>query len=153
MFTWYNLFKFVHISAVIVWMGGAIVLAVLNARLVRERDEAALGALGRQAEFLGRTLMGPSALLTLVAGGILVGLGGGRMALWTVWGLVGVVGSIAIGAGFMQRAGRELAEVSAAGRRDDARLLKLRRRLALLGTTNIALLLSTVWAMVFKPTL
>lgn len=153
MLTWYSFLKFLHISAVIIWVGGVIMLGVVNARLAREREGAALAALSRHGRFFGRTLIGPSAVLTLVAGMALVGLGGGRMALWTVWGLVGVVGSIAIGAGFMERAGRQLTELAATAQPDDVRLGKLRRRLAVLGTVNLVLLFSTVWAMVFKPTL
>ncbi|HEX7049195.1 MAG TPA: DUF2269 family protein [Longimicrobiales bacterium] len=153
MFTLYNLLKFLHVTAVIVWIGGMIALAVVNARLAREREHAALQVLSRQGEFLGKALMGPSALVTLLAGVGLVGVMGGGFAFWMAWGLVGVFGSMAIGALFMQRTGRQLAAVSAAEAPDPTRLARLRRRMSLLGMLNILLLLSTVWAMVFKPTL
>lgn len=159
MFTLYNVLKFVHICAVIVWVGGVIALVVVNARLVREEEDAALQALSRQGEFFGKTLIGPSAILTLLVGAALVWEMHTGFPLWVAWGLVGVFGSMAIGAGFMQRAGRELAELSAAGegqgegKPDAARVAAARQRLARLGALNILLLLSTVWAMVFKPTL
>lgn len=149
----YSLFKFLHLAAVIVWIGGMIALSVLNARLAREEDGVGLRVLSRQSAFFGRAVMGPAAMTTLVAGFALVGLTGGGFPLWVVWGLAGVFGSIALGAVFARRAAQEMAELSATVRPGDARLEAVRRRLALLTMINIALLLSTVWAMVFKPTL
>ena len=153
MFSLYNSLKFIHVCAVIVWVGGALTLVVVNARLAREREGVALQALSRQAEFLGRSLLGPGALITLLAGGTLVWQMGIGMPLWVIWGLAGFVGSMAIGAGLMQRAGRELAKLSVSGQPDPARMESIRRRMSTLGIVNILVLLSTVWAMVFKPTL
>lgn len=153
MFTLYNCLKFLHVCAVIVWVGGVVTLVVVNARLARERETAALQALSRQAEFLGKALIGPAAIVTLLAGGTLVWSMGLGMPVWVVWGLVGFFGSMAIGAFLMQRAGRELSLLSAAPQPDHARMANLRRRLSTLGILNIIVLLSTVWAMVFKPML
>jgi hypothetical protein len=65
---------------------------------------------------------------------------------------MGVFGSIAVGGGILRRAGRELVG-SLAVDRDAVGVKRLRQRLAVWGTINIGLLLSTVAAMVFKPTL
>jgi uncharacterized membrane protein len=153
MFTLYNALEFLHVCAVIVWVGGVITLVVVNARLAREREAAALQALSSQGEFLGKALIGPAALVTLLAGGTLVWEMGIGMPAWVVWGLLGFFGSMAIGAGLMQRSGRKLAELAASGQPDPARMASLRRRMSTLGMLNILVLVSTVWAMVFKPTL
>lgn len=153
MFTLYNALKFLHVCAVIVWVGGVVTLVVVNARLARERDGAALQLLSRQGEFLGKALIGPGALITLLAGGTLVWRMGIGMPLWVVWGLIGFLASMAIGAGLLQRAGRELAELAVSGKADPARMDRVRRRISTLGVINILVLLSTVWAMVFKPML
>lgn len=52
MFNWYGLFKFLHVGASIVWVGGVITLVVLNARLAAERDQAAVQLFARHAGFL-----------------------------------------------------------------------------------------------------
>lgn len=153
MFTLYNLFKFLHVGAAIVWVGGVVVLTVVNARLVGERDGAARELVSRQSEFVGRTVLGPSALVTLLAGFALMGLLGGGFRLWTVWGLVGVFGSMALGAIFVGRASREFADLSTAADPDPVRLVTVHRRIVVLSVINVGLLLSTVWAMIFKPTL
>ncbi len=153
MFTWYTLVRFLHVLAVIIWVGGVVVLAVVNGRLARERDGAALVLLARHGAFVGRAVIGPSAAVTLIAGVALVGMLGAGFTLWMAWGLVGVFGSMALGVTLLRRTSQEMAELSTRVRPGDARLVALGRRLAVLGMINIALLLSTVAAMVFKPTL
>src|SRR5690606_31132744 len=70
---------------------------------------------------------------------------------WVLWGLAGVFCSIGIGT-LTRRTGQEIGRLSAAGT-EEARLQGLRRRLSVPAGLNIALLLSTVWAMVAKPAL
>lgn len=150
MFTWYNVFKFVHVLAATVWVGGVMTLAVLNARLAREKDDAALRLLAGHGGFVGRAVMGPAAGLTLITGLALAGLMGWGFPLWFGWGLAGVFGSVLLGASVMRRGAGELQRLATAGP-DHPRVAALRRRLALAGALNLLLLLSTVWAMVFKP--
>ena len=153
MSTLYIILKFLHVSAVIIWLGALITLAVLFARLAREREAGALQLLARQAEFVGRTLIGPAAGVTLLAGGALVWEMGIGMPAWTWWGLTGFFVSVALGAGVMQRAGRKLSAVAASPTPDAAAMDNLQRRLRMFGIVNIVILLSVVWAMVAKPTL
>jgi uncharacterized membrane protein len=153
MFSPYLFFKFLHVAAAIVWIGGVLTLTILNARLERTQDGAAVQFLAGQGAFFGRLVVGPAAGVTLLAGVALVVLGGGNMALWTVWGIIGVFGSMAIGAGLLRRANLQLVELSTAAVTNAVELSGVRRRVALLSALNLLLLFSTVWAMVFKPTL
>lgn len=153
MFNWYGLFKFLHVGASIVWVGGVITLVVLNARLAAERDQAAVQLFARHAGFFGRRVFGPAAMVTLLAGIGMAALMRWGMTLWLAWGLVGVFGSIALGGIAGRRAGMALAKLSAARNPDPAELQRARRRVLLLNAANVALLVSTVWAMVYKPTL
>lgn len=149
----YSTLKFVHVIAVIIWLGAMITLAVLSARLVREREPGALQLLASQFEFVGRALIGPAAIVTLLAGGALVWELGAGMAAWIWWGLIGFVVSVALGAGVMQRAGRQLSALASSANPDATTIAVLQRRLRLLGMLNIVVLLTVVWAMVAKPTL
>jgi len=58
-----SLFKFLHIAAAAVWIGGVFALAVLNTRLIRSQDQAALDALAQQSTFYGRAILGPAAAI------------------------------------------------------------------------------------------
>jgi uncharacterized membrane protein len=153
MLTWYTLLKFVHVVAVIVWMGGLVALAVVNARIEGDPDHALLRSLSRQNAFLGRAVLGPAALVTLLAGIALAVVLGGGFALWMVWGLVGALASFVLGGTLVRRASLRLVELAGTPSADAARLAAARRRLSRLNLINIALLLSIVWAMVAKPTL
>lgn len=69
--------------------------------------------------------------------------------LWIGWGLAAIVLSILLGATVLRKAGGELTQrLSGSGE-----VHPLERRLALWSAINLAVLLSAVWAMVFKPVL
>lgn len=146
--------KFLHVVAVTVWVGGVFALIVLNARFGRLGDPAAQAAMGRQSEAFGRTVIAPAMAVTLLAGLWMAGqFGISFTALWIVWGLVGFVAFIVIGVIATGRAAGELGEVARNAGPDDPRVAALRGRLGALGALNLLVLLSVVWAMVFKPTL
>lgn len=151
--TLYLLLKFVHIAAVVVWIGGLLALGVVTARLARGGEGAALAAMRRQNRFFGQAIVGPAGVVTLLAGLVMVGRAGwGFNSLWVAWGLVGIVVSLLLGAFPIRRAG-EAVDALADTAPDDPRLAGLQSRLATLSAINLVLLLSVVWAMVFKPSL
>jgi len=153
-FTVYNLFKFIHIVAVIVWIGGVVTAGILNARVARTGDRAAMAALGQQSAVLGRTLMGPSAAIAFISGFVTV-LDGeiGFTKLWVLWGMIAVFLSMFLGAGPIRRTGEELAIGASNPKPEQARVAALGNRLRTLNAINLIILFSAVWAMVFKPTL
>jgi uncharacterized membrane protein len=153
-FTVYNLFKFIHIVAVIVWIGGIVTAGILNARVARTRDRAAMATLGQQTAVLGRRLMGPSAAVAFISGFVTVlDAEIGFTELWVVWGMVAVFLSMFLGAGPIRRTGEELAIGASNPKPEQARVAALRNRLRTLNAVNLIILFSAVWAMVFKPTL
>lgn len=151
--SFYLLLKFVHVSAVIVWLGGFVALAVLNARIARSGEIAAQAAMARQSELFGRTVIGPAMGIALLAGVWMAGqFGIPFTSPWIVWGLIGFVGFIALGVVGMGRAGAELGDLAQRGSPDDPGVAAARQRLSLLSVLSALLLLSVVWAMVSKPT-
>jgi uncharacterized membrane protein len=151
--TVYTLFKFLHIVGAIIWIGGAISVSIINARVAREQDGAMLAEMSRQSRFYGTAVIGPAAGLTLIAGIVMIAISGLGVPLWVIWGFATIIVSVALGATLLRRSGEELSEVAATATPGDPRLSTLQRRLATLNTVNVLLLLSGVWAMVFKPAL
>jgi len=154
MFTVYDVALFFHILGVIAWVGGVFTLIVLNARIAREKEPSAMAALGRQSQFFGRTVIGPAALVTLIAGIVMVdnaGLSFGT--LWIAWGLVGIVVTIVLGVTVIRSSGERLGKLAATTGPGDAQVASLQRRLRSLNYLMLILLLSIVFAMVFKPTI
>ncbi|MFN8592587.1 MAG: DUF2269 family protein [Thermomicrobiales bacterium] len=149
----YLLLEFVHVSAVIVWLGGFVTLALLNARLARSGETAAQAAMARQSERFGRTVIGPAMGVALLAGLWMAGqFGIPFTAAWVVWGLIGFVGFIALGVVGIGRIGAELGALAQTASPNDPRVAAARRRMSLLTVLSGLLMLSVVWAMVFKPT-
>lgn len=152
--TTYNVLKFLHVAAVIVWVGGIVALTIVNARLGRHGDRDALTALARQTEFFGRAVIGPAAAVVLIAGIIMVAHAGIDFgAFWITWGFIGFFGFFLIGAIFIRRTGAELSQLAPSAQPGDPRVTTLERRIAVLTTINLLLMFSVVWVMVFKTTL
>ncbi len=152
MLTLFTLFKFVHVASVTVWVGGVAALSLLNLRIARNGEPAALFALASLSEFYGSTVIAPAAGLTLIAGIVMIAASGYALAsLWVGWGFLVMIASMTLGAWPIRRASQALAAVAQAPAPDQARMAALCRRLAGLGLTNLLLLLSAVAAMVFKP--
>jgi len=149
----YTLFKFLHVAGAIVWVGGVITLTVLNARLAAGDDGPGQASLARVSGVLGRTMVGPAAVLTLVAGMAAAGIGGSMGALWTTYGFAGILVSMGLGATAIRRTTTALQTALAVPAGGGAELGPLRSRLTILNLCNVVVLLSVVAAMVFKPTL
>lgn len=147
----YDLFKFLHVAAVIIWIGGVSTLTVLHLRLARDADaDAGQAALARASGALGRTVVGPAAVVTLLAGVATAAVGGLDMSdLWLAWGLAGIVVSVGLGATLIRRTTTALEAALTAA----APVTALRSRLTRLNLLNLLVLLSVVGAMVFKPAL
>lgn len=152
MSTLYSILKFLHVSAVIIWLGALITLAVLFARLASQREAGGLRLLSQQAAFIGKSLIGPAAIVTLLAGGALMAEIHAGMQAWIWWGIIGFFTSMFLGGFLMQRTGNRIATIAASSTPDAAAMAALQARLRMLGIVNIVILLSVVWAMVAKPT-
>jgi uncharacterized membrane protein len=152
---WAYLFlKFLHVTGVIVWVGGMLTLLIINALVGRGGDMAQLAALGQQSEFYGRSVIGPAMAVTLLAGlAAATRVGYPFSSPWIVWGLVGFVGAVALGAIAVPRTARALGDLAGSAGSNDSRVAALGRQLGLLNVLNVLLLLTVVWAMIFKPTL
>lgn len=151
----YTLSKFVHVSAVIIWLGGQVAIAVLNARMAGAHDATQMAPLTRASRFFGTAIAGPAAGLTLIAGIVMVASAELSFGvLWIAWGLGALVLSMLLGATVMRRAGEQLAmAMDEGGSGALARIEALQGRLRTLGILNLLILFSAVWAMVAKPTL
>jgi len=54
---WYALFRLVHVTLAVVWVGGGALLTVLALRAERARDADELATIARQAAFAGEAAL------------------------------------------------------------------------------------------------
>lgn len=148
----YLTLKLIHIVSAIVWVGAAFTFLVMDMRAARARDHDTQRVLLDNGEAFGKTVFGPAAIVTLLAGVGMVLVGDLSFgAPWIGIGFAGIASSIVIGAVPVQRAVKELrARVAAAGFGDPG-AQAVARRLTLLTQIDFAVLLVVVWAMVTKP--
>ncbi|HEX6615284.1 MAG TPA: DUF2269 family protein [Gemmatimonadales bacterium] len=152
MSTTYLIFKFLHVAAVIVWLGGLLTVGVIEARTALSGDRGVMAHLVHVSAWHGPRVIGPAAFVTLVAGmAMLMVSPYGFGNAWVIWGLAALILSVGIGAELQRRAGLELEKRLEAGTRGDQRIGALHRRLARLNLLNVLVLASAVWVMVFKP--
>jgi uncharacterized membrane protein len=149
----YDLFKFVHVLTVIVWIGGSVVLKILSGRISRSNDSIRMAAFGEDVEFIGSRVFAPASGLMLLSG-IATVLAVDASLFKQPWVGLGVVGWVAlagIGGGLLgplsQRLKRALAE-SGPANPDVRRISERMERLARVELTLFVLLVAD---MVFKP--
>ena len=147
----YTVSKFLHILGAIVWIGGIVAVSILNARLVRDEDPVVIAPLARQSAFFGKSVLGPAAGVTLAAGIVMLAVAGIGFPLWIIWGLVVMFLSGAIGSNVLQPASTRLGRHIESADPDVAAIELLRQRIVRFSAINILLLISAVWAMVFRP--
>jgi uncharacterized membrane protein len=99
---YYNLIKYIHVLAAIVWVGGAFTLQVLAIRASRSDDPADLPRIGAWAEYIGTRLFIPASLILFVAGLIMVVNRWAFSDLWVsismlLWILSALTGALYLG--------------------------------------------------------
>ena len=150
----YNVLKFLHVLAVILWVGGVSGLSFVTWRLRRERNREVLAALLNQATTFGQRVAGPASFIVLLTGPMMVGMAKiGFGTFWVLWGFAGLTAHFWIGATALRRRTSALLQLASVGSGDDAALLLAARRLWSAQLIYLAIMAAVVAAMVLKPTL
>jgi uncharacterized membrane protein len=149
---WYALFKVVHVTGAVFWVGGGLTLTVLALRAERQSDPAEMALIARQAAFAGERFFAPAGLLVFAMGiAMVVNLGLDWGKFWIVAGLVGygitfLTGLLVLGPQ-AKRVGRLIETACPAAAETQAAI----RRILLVARVDEAVLLLVVADMVLKP--
>ncbi|HVE76904.1 MAG TPA: DUF2269 family protein [Actinomycetota bacterium] len=148
----YRVLLFVHVFAVILWVGPGFLFQILTERAAATEDTAALSTVVREGERLGKTLFGPASIIVL-ASGIWLTLEGnwGFDQIFVIGGLVGVVASIAIGGLFIGPTVGSLAEGLGSSSTLDPALKRGLLRLRNAGRVDALIMTVVVFLMTVKP--
>ena len=149
--TWYELWLFLHISAVSVWVGGAVVAQVFGVLAKRSGDPAQSAALGRNMAVVGPWVFMPSSLVVLVSGLLLVNEGNWDWdETFIVLGLIGWALVSFTAFGYVTRAmGRIGARIAAEG--PSPELGAAVNRLVMTSRVLVLVLFAVIFVMVVKP--
>ena len=149
--TWYELWLFLHITAAMVWIGGAVAIQVFGVLTKRAADPAKTAFFARNVSLTVMRVFLPAAVVVLLAG---IGLVENGSWDWSepfvAWGLVlwAVVALVAFG--YLARALGRAGEQLELERPSPALGLRL-RNLVWLSRGLLAVLVVIVFLMTVKP--
>ena len=162
----YELFLFLHVLAAAAWFGAAVLSLALVELSSRVGELSWLVRFGEFDDSLAKFLFIPAALVTLLAGFVLVFDGPWSFADdgWVTGGLILLVAIFVLGIGLIVPTGQKLTEAvksavappaeleaPAVDPGDTHELTALVRRLRLLSWIDVALLAITIFLMTVKP--
>jgi uncharacterized membrane protein len=148
----YELWLAIHLLCAVIWVGGGVAIHVLGRMYAASDDVAAMLEFNRRAVRIGNRLYAPAALVLIVAGVLLVEeVGYDYGSLWIVLGLFGWIFSFVVGVGFYAREGRRIEATVAAEGPSSATAAAGVRRVLMVTSLEILVLLLVVVDMAVKP--
>lgn len=150
--TWFAIFKLVHVSVAVFWVGGGLLLTALGIRAVRTDDPEEIATIARQATFAGEKLFAPAGGVALAFGiAMVINQHIGFGATWIDIGLAGWALSFVTGIAVLAPRARRIAElcdtVGAAAPETQAAI----KEILLIARVDVAVLLLVVADMLMKP--
>ncbi len=148
----YEILLFVHITSVVVWVGGSIALQVVGGRFAAAKDPVASAAYGQHTADVGTKIFMPASILVLASGIWMVADAG---IPWeepfVVYGIVAIVVTTVVGAAFLGPQAAKLAtlvqEKGPAAPEVDAATKKF----LTVARIDTVILLSAIFMMAVKP--
>ena len=148
----YTIYKALHVTAILVWVGGDVTLTTLGIVFERRRDSGALAELGKMGAWVGTRVYTPALFAAFAFGVALIEKGDlGWDSFWIDFALAGWVVATLVGVGFV---GPELGRIDRAAQQlgpespDVARRVK---RLFTIFRFDTALLVLIAIDMTAKP--
>ena len=144
---WYTAVKFLHVSAAIIWIGGAFIMVMFGVKAARSRNDAEMVAVVQQVGWAAERIYVPASIATALLGIIVATIGNLWSALWVSLGLVGMVVTIALGVLALTPRAKKVEAAGAV----TAESVAISREILTLAKFDLVLLFVVVSDMVLKP--
>jgi uncharacterized membrane protein len=148
----YNVYKALHVVAIVIWIGGDVTLTTLGIVFERRKDGETLAALGKMGAWVGTRVYTPALFATFGLGVALIQKGNwGWSTFWIDFAIVGWGIAATVGVGFV---GPELGRIDQAAQAhgpDSAEVARRVKRLFTIFRFDTALLILIVIVMTAKP--
>jgi uncharacterized membrane protein len=149
----YSVYKALHVTFAVVWVGGDVTLTTLGIVFERKRDDATLAALGKMGAWIGVKIYTPALFAVIAFGIAMIEKGNlGWHVFWIDFGLVGWAIAACVGVLFV---GPELGRIDRAAQQFGPSSAEVQKRVARLFAVfrfDTALLVLIVVVMAAKPT-
>jgi uncharacterized membrane protein len=143
---------FAHIGAAMIWVGGGVVLMMVGLRVRRSGDVAFMSEFARTLSYVGLRVLTP-AVVVVLASGIWLVLQQSRSfgELWILLALGAFALAFLIGAVFLSRNAIALERLATRANADATGAREALDRWIFGYLVVLALLVFTLWDMIFKP--
>lgn len=152
---WFALFKWIHVSVAVFWVGGGVLLTVLGLQAEVSDDPDEIVTLARWAAWVGEKLFAPAGLVVLTMGIAMLIHGNGSLVhwgkFWVIAGLVGYASTFVTGIAFLAPQAKRVAEFSETKGTTAPETTAAIRRILLISRIDVAVLLLVVADMITKP--
>ena len=147
----YDLIKYIHVLAAIVWVGGAFYTQVLAIQVQRSDDPTDIPKFGRNAEYIGTRVFIPASIVLFIAGAILVTQRWSFSQAWVALAVVLWLVSLLAGALYLGPRSKRIGELFAAEGPTSVAARALVDRLFLVSRLELVSFAVIVFLMVVKP--
>jgi uncharacterized membrane protein len=149
---WYSIFKWIHVTVAVFWVGGGLTLTILGLRAERMKDAREIVTVAQQAAFVGEKLFAPAGLVVLLMGiGMVVHQDLGWGHFWIIAGLIGYAATFATGLGVLAPLAKKIERSAQANGPEHPETIALIQRILLVARVDIAVLLHVDAAMILTP--
>lgn len=149
---WYGLFKAVHVTFAVLWVGGGAMITILALVAERSNDPVQIANVSRQAATVGEKFFAPVGLVTFLMGvAMMINTDWGWSRFWVVVGLVGYAATFTVGIALISPTVKKLHRVIEANGPTHPEAIALIKRVMLIARIDTALLILVVLDMVTKP--
>jgi predicted integral membrane protein DUF2269 len=152
---WFALFKWIHVSVAVFWVGGGLLLTILGLKAELSDDPNEIVLLARWAAWVGERLFAPAGVVVLAMGIAMLVHGGDPIVAWSkFWVIVGLVGyasTFITGVAVLSPRAKRIGELSESKGPTAPETLAAIRRILLIARFDVAVLLLVVADMITKP--
>ncbi len=149
---WFALFKAVHVTFAVLWVGGGLLLTILGLVAERSGDPAEVAHVAKQAALVGERLFAPSGLIVFLMGiAMMVNTNFGWGRFWVVLGLIGYALTFVTGIAVLSPLAKRIAAAAETNGPAHPETIALIQRILLIVRVDVTVLLIVVLDMVTKP--
>jgi uncharacterized membrane protein len=150
--TWYSLFKSIHVTAAVIWVGGAAMIQAYSFRILRTGDGKRQADFSKDTEIVGMRVFIPASLILFLAAiAMMINLDWSWNQNWIVLGVIAFGLSFVLGAGFLGPEGGRIAELIEQQGPDSPAVQARIRRILTISRCELIVLLTVIVNMVVKP--
>ena len=147
--SWYEFLLFVHITAAVIWLGGAFTFQMYGAVVRRGGDPEEIARFAGRAGVLGERMFVPASLLVVLAGvGLMIEGSWAWGELWVIFALITFAASFVTGLFVISPMAKKIPVVGPTTPAGQA----LIQRLFTILRIDLVYMYAIVFAMVVKPT-